>query len=307
MKATRFSLTFIALAFCGSGHAGPCKPKSSSATLVGTSSTEATLSASTEVSTATSVAEPWTTDLSSVISESITSTATATSDSQFSSSTELSTSLITTDTATATTSAAEISSSAETLTTSNTAEATTSDAPTTTTTTEDSAPSNLFLNPSFDEPNADGDLDGSPWILGDSVSPRSVSINSDLAHSGSQSAYWSVENTAQRGFVKQTVNLEAIQSYTLSYWWYVDEDEQPQNIDCFIIVEQRSTDGQKATFVDFPALTTPLPLKTWTKQETAFNSMYIAPAVMSFFVTCGDSAGSGIKVAIDDIYVAKQT
>ncbi|KAG7414757.1 hypothetical protein Forpe1208_v006981 [Fusarium oxysporum f. sp. rapae] len=281
MRATRFSLTFVALALCSSGHAGPCKPKSSTTALVGTTSTEATLSASAEISTATSVAESSTTDLSSIISESITSTATATSDSQFSSSTELSTSFITTKTAIATTSAAELSSSAETLTTSNTAEATTSDAPTTTATTEDSTPSNLFLNPS-------------------------VSFNSDLAHSGSHSAYWSVENTAQNGVVRQTVTLEENKVYTLSYWWYVDEDEQPQNIDCYITLEQRSTDGTTATFAGFQVLTTPLPLKTWTKEETGFNSITITPAVMSFSVVCASSAGSGLKIAIDDVYMAKQ-
>jgi hypothetical protein len=184
MKATRFSLTFVLLALCGNGHAGPCKPKSSSTALDATSSSE--------VSTATdasSVAESSTTYLFSIISESIASTATATSDSQLSSSTELPTSSITTETATATTSVAELSSSVEALTTSNTAEATTSDAPTTTTTTEESAPSGLFLNPSFDEPNGDGDFDGSPWTLEDAVSPISVRINSDLAHTGSHSAY----------------------------------------------------------------------------------------------------------------------
>ncbi|KAL9568809.1 hypothetical protein ACKAV7_007026 [Fusarium commune] len=243
MRATRFSLTFVALALCSSGHAGPCKPKSSTTALVGTTSTEATLSASAEISTATSVAESSTTDLSSIISESITSTATATSDSQFSSSTELSTSFITTETAIATTSAAELSSSAETLTTSNTAEATT---------------------------------------------------------------YWSVENTAQNGVVRQTVTLEENKVYTLSYWWYVDEDEQPQNIDCYITLEQRSTDGTTATFAGFQALTTPLPLKIWTKEETGFNSITITPAVMSFSVVCASSAGSGLKIAIDDVYMAKQ-
>ncbi|PNP74672.1 hypothetical protein FNYG_12008 [Fusarium nygamai] len=278
MKAKRFSLTFVALALCGSGHAGPCKPRSSTA-LVETTSTEATLSASTEISSATSVAESSATDLSSFISESITSSATATSDSQFSSSTELLSSSVTT-------------------------EAATSEAPTTTTA-EVSVPSNLFLNPSFDEPNGDGDYDGSPWTLSDSVSPRSVSISSDLAHSGSHSAYWSIENTAQNGGVSQTVDLEPFAFYTLSYWWYVDEDAQPQNIDCYILVEQRSTDGLTATNAGFHPLRTPLPLKTWTKRETTFNSINIAPAEMRVSVVCGDSAGSGIRVAIDDVYVAK--
>ncbi|KAG5796253.1 hypothetical protein H9Q69_004679 [Fusarium xylarioides] len=283
MKATRFSLTFIALTLCGSGHAGPCKPKSST-TLVATS-TEATLSASTEISTATSVAESSTTDLSSIISEPITSTATATSDSQFSSSsTELLSSSVTIETGTATTSAAELSSTIETLTTSNTAEATTSDAPTTTTA-EVSVPSNLFLNPSFDEPNAEGDFDDSPWTLSDSVSPLSVSISPDPAHSGSHSAYWSIDSTAQNGVVSQTVALEQFQTYALSYWWYVDEDAQPQNIDCYIIVDQTSTDD--------------LHLPT-------FNSINIAPAKMGVNVLCDGSAGTGIKVAIDDVYLAKQ-
>ncbi|KAF5568396.1 hypothetical protein FPHYL_2780 [Fusarium phyllophilum] len=304
MKATRFSLTFVALALCGSVYAGPCKPKSSTA-LIGTTSTEATLSASTEISTATSVAESSTTDLSSIISESITSSATATLDSQFSSSTELLSLSVTTETATATTSAAELSSTIETLTTSNTAEVTTSDAATTSTA-EVSVPSNLFLNPSFDEPNADGDFDGSPWTLSDSVSPLSVSISSDLAHSGSHSAYWSIDSTAQNGVVSQTVALEQFQTYALSYWWYVDEDAQPQNIDCYIVVDQTSTDGLTSTFANLKTLTPPLPLKTWTKWEATFNSINIAPAKMGVNVLCDIDAGTGIKVAIDDVYLAKQ-
>ncbi|KAH7163749.1 hypothetical protein DER46DRAFT_660881 [Fusarium sp. MPI-SDFR-AT-0072] len=167
-------------------------------------------------------------------------------------------------------------------------------------------PLTSFLTPSFDESNAEGDIDGSPWTLADSISPKSVSFNSDLAHSGSHSAYWSVENTAQNGVVRQTVTLEENKGYTLSYWWYVDEDEQPQNIDCYITLEQRSTDGTTATFAGFQVLTTPLPLKTWTKEETGFNSITITPAVMSFSVVCASSAGSGLKIAIDDVYMAKQ-
>ncbi|KAF5576626.1 hypothetical protein FPANT_10845 [Fusarium pseudoanthophilum] len=306
MKATRFSLTFVALALCGTGHAGPCKPRSSTA-LVGTTSTEATLSASTEISTATSVAEFSATDLSSIISESTTATATATSDSQLSSSTELSSS-VTTETATATTSAAEFSSTVETLTASTTAEATTSEATTseapTTTTAEVSVPSNLFLNPSFDEPNADGEFDGSPWTLSDSASPLSVSISSVLAHSGSHSAYWSIDSTLQTGVVSQTVSLEQSQIYTLSYWWYVDEDAQPPNA-CYIFVDQTSTDGLTSTTASFQALTPTLPLKAWTKWETTFNSINIAPAKMGVTVLCDSVAGSGIKVAVDDIFITK--
>ncbi|KAF5724192.1 hypothetical protein FMUND_1094 [Fusarium mundagurra] len=303
MKAMRFSLTIVALALCGSGYAGPCKPKPSTA-VIGTTSTEATLSTSTGISTATSVAESSTTDLSSIISESITSTATVTSDSQFSSSAELLSSSITTETVTATTSAAELSSTIESLTASTTAEATTSDAPTTTTA-EVSTPSNLFLNPSFDEPNADGDFDGSPWTLSDTVSPLSVSISSELAHSGSHSAYWAIDSTSQTGVVSQTVGLEQFQIYTLSYWWYVDEDAQPPNA-CYIFVDQTSTDGLTSTTASFQALTAPLPLKTWTKWETTFNSINIAPAEMGVNVLCDSVVGSGIKVTIDDIYVAKQ-
>ncbi|EXM20305.1 hypothetical protein RAB80_003700 [Fusarium oxysporum f. sp. vasinfectum] len=301
MKATRFSLTFIALALCGSGHAGPCKPKSSSTAIDGTTSTEATLSASTEISTATSIAESSTTDLSSIISESLTSTATATSDSQ------IPTSSMTTEPVTATTSATELSSSVETLTTTNTAEATTSDAPTTTTTTEESTPSELFLNPSFNEPNADGDFDGSPWTLGDAVSPVSVSIKSDLAHTGFHSAYWSITNTAQNGYIEQTVTLEQRQLYSLTYWWYIDEDQQPQNFqDCYIGVEQRSVDDSGAYFPDFLQLETPLPLKTWTKQDITFNSETISPAVMRLSIRCLTNAGSGLRIAIDDIHLSKK-
>ncbi|KAF4446202.1 hypothetical protein F53441_10178 [Fusarium austroafricanum] len=309
MKATRFSLTFIVLALCGTGHASPCKPKTSttiSSALDGTSSTEATLSAT----GTTSVAESSTTDLTSIISESV-STATATSDAQPSTSTELSTSSATIETATLTTSTAELSST-EILTTSGT-ETTTSDALTTTTdaatttTTEASTPSGLFLNPTFDEPNGEGDFDGSPWVLQDSVSPMSVHIDSDLGHSSSHSAYWSVTNTAQNGRLLQTVALEQSMFYTLSYWWYIDEDQQPQNLNgCYIMVTQNSLDGLTSSFPDFMALSTPLPLKTWTKHEKAFNSVNITPARMEISVICSDSAGSGIKVAIDDIQLSKR-
>jgi hypothetical protein len=41
---------------------------------------------------------------------------------------------------------------------------------TTTTTTEDSAPSGLFLNPVFDGPNRNQEYGDTPWILGDSLS-----------------------------------------------------------------------------------------------------------------------------------------
>ncbi|KAF5555318.1 hypothetical protein FNAPI_6174 [Fusarium napiforme] len=302
MKASRFSLTFVALALCGTGHAGPCKPRSSTA-LVETTSTEATLSASTVISTAISVAESSASDLSSIISESTTATATATSDSQFSSSTGLLSSSITTETATATTSAAELSSTTETLTASTTFEATTTEAPTTTTA-EVSVPSNLFLNPSFDEPGPDGDYNGSPWAISDS-NPSSFSIRSDLAHSGSHSAYWSIRDVHQVSLVSQPVALESNQYYTLSYWWYIDDDAQPQNFDCYIIVDQTSTDGLTSISADFYTLRSPLPLKTWTKRQFTFNSFSIVPAELSVSVICGESAGSGIKVAIDDVYVAK--
>lgn len=49
--------------------------------------------------------------------------------------------------------------STEPLTTYNTAETPTSDVPISTTT-EGPAPSNLFLNPSFEEPSIDGEVDG---------------------------------------------------------------------------------------------------------------------------------------------------
>ncbi|KAF4474688.1 HNM1-Choline permease [Fusarium agapanthi] len=202
---------------------------------------------------ATSSGQSSTTDLSSIISESIASTATTTSDSQSSSATEFSTSSITTETATTTT-AAELSS-VETLTT-TTAEATTSDAPTTTTTTE----------------------------------------------------YWLVTNTDQAGRIKQTVSLETSQMYSISFWWYIDEDQQPQNLyGCSISVEQRSTDGRTAFFPGHLTLTTPLPLKAWTKHDTSFNSQSVTPAVMTLVVSCSDFAGSGVKVAIDDIDLVKQS
>ncbi|KAF5660672.1 hypothetical protein FHETE_8835 [Fusarium heterosporum] len=267
----RVSLTFVVLMLCGSGYAGPCKPKSPTTTaLDGTSSVQATVSASTEVDTATgatSVAEPSTTDLSSSI---------------------------TTDINTATTTTiAELSSSIEIPTT--TAEATT-------TTAEEPGPSQLFLNPTFDEPNDDQDYDASPWVLSDSVSPMSVHISDVLGRSGSHSAYWSITSTSQNGKVYQPVNLERSKIYKLSYWWYVDDIQQPQGIsDCYIVVEQRSIDGKSATWPSFQQLPTPLPLKTWTKFETSFNSLNIINANIALNVVCSTSAGSGLKIAIDDV------
>ncbi|KAF5536351.1 heterokaryon incompatibility (het-6OR allele) [Fusarium mexicanum] len=326
MKATRFSLTFVALTLCGSGHAGPCKPILSSTALVGTTSTEATLSGSTETSiatssdqasttdissivsesvssTATSELESSTTALSSAISESIASTATTTTDSQFSSTTELSTSFITTDTATATTSA-ELSS-IETLTT-TTAEATTSDAPTTTTTTEESAPSGFFANPSFEVPNSLGVYDGSPWALQDSSFPLSVSIKSGLGHTGSHSAYWSVTSTDTSARIQQMAALEANQMYSLSFWWYIDNDVQPQGLNgCSLSIIQRS--GRSNLIPGTLDLSTTLPLKTWTKYDISFNSQTLAPAMMTFIVSCSGSAGTGFKLAIDDIDLVKQS
>ncbi|WJG35407.1 uncharacterized protein FOBCDRAFT_134088, partial [Fusarium oxysporum Fo47] len=164
-----------------------------------------------------------------------------------------------------------------------------------------------FFNPSFDEPNADGDFDGSPRTLGDAVSPVSVNIKSDLAHTGFHSAYWSMINTAQNGYIKQAVTLEQRQLCSLTYWWYVYEDQQPQNFqDCYIGVEQRSVDDSGAYFPDFLQLETPLPLKTWTKQDITFNSETISPAAMKLSIRCLTNAGSGLRIAIDDIHLPKK-
>ncbi|KAF5578044.1 heterokaryon incompatibility (het-6OR allele) [Fusarium pseudocircinatum] len=307
------------------GHAGPCNPILSSTALVGTTSTEATLSGSTEISIAASSDQSSMTDVSAIISESdtstatsngessatalsspiskfIASTATATTDSQFSSATKLSTSSITTETATTTTSA-ELSSF-ETLTT-TTAEATTSDAPIKTTTTEESAPSGFFANPSFEVPNALGVCDGSPWTLQDSSFPLSVSIKSGLGHTGSHSAYWLVTNTDTSGRIQQMAALEANQMYSLSFWWYIDNDVQPQGLNgCSVSVIQRS--GRLNLISGTLDLSTPFPLKTWTKYGISFNSQTLAPA-MTFIVSCSGSAGTGLKLAIDDIDLVKQS
>ncbi|KAF5618388.1 hypothetical protein F52700_12337 [Fusarium sp. NRRL 52700] len=341
MKATRFSVTFVALALCGSGHAGPCKPNLLSTALVGTTSTEATLSGSTEISTASSSDQSSTTDVSSIISESVTSTttsegesstadlsstisesiaetATTTSDSQFMSATELSTSIITTETATTnteiatttteidtTTTSAELSL-VEALTTTTTAEATTSDAPTTTTTTEESAPSGVFANPSFEVPNSLGVYDGSPWTLLDSSFPLSVSIKSGLGHTGSHSAYFSVTNTDTSGRIQQTANLEANQMYSLSFWWYIDNDVQPQGLNgCSLSILQRS--GRSNLITGTLELSPLLPLKTWTKYDIGFNSQTLTPAMMTFIVSCSGSAGTGFKLAVDDVDLVKQS
>ncbi|TVY67344.1 hypothetical protein Focb16_v009939 [Fusarium oxysporum f. sp. cubense] len=135
----------------------------------------------------------------------------------------------------------------------------------------------------------------------------SVSIKSDLAHTGFHSAYWSITNTAQNGYIEQTVTLEQRQLYSLTYWWYIDEDQQPQNFqDCYIGVEQRSVDDSGAYFPDFLQLETPLPLKTWTKQDITFNSETISPAVMKFSIRCLTNAGSGLRIVIDDIHLSKK-
>ncbi|KAF4334023.1 hypothetical protein FBEOM_12151 [Fusarium beomiforme] len=203
------------------------------------------------------------------------------------------------------TSITDLSSSAEIITTSTAAETTTSDAPTTTAA-ETSAPSGLFLNPSFDEPNDRGDYDGYPLTRSDTVSPGSVGTSSDIAHTGSHSAYWSVTSTSQNGQIKQQVSLGQSQVYTLSYWHYMDEDDQPQALDtCYIGVTQEATDGLTSSFPDFFMLTTPLPLKTWTYHMITFNSVDVSPAIMEISVSCYVNAGSGIKVAIDDIQLSK--
>ncbi|KAF5672626.1 heterokaryon incompatibility (het-6OR allele) [Fusarium circinatum] len=254
-------------------------------------------------SIATSELESSTTASSSAISESIASTATTTTDSQFSPTTELSTSFITTDTATTTTSA-ELSS-AESLTT-TTAEATTSDAPTTTTTTEESAPSGFFANPSFEVPNSLGVYDGSPWALQDSSFPLSVSIKSGLGHTGSHSAYWSVTSTDTSARIQQMAALEANQMYSLSFWWYINTDVQPQGINgCSLSIIQRS--GRSNLIPGTLDLSTTLPLKTWTKYDISFNSQTLAPAMMTFIVSCSGSAGTGFKLAIDDVDLVKQS
>ncbi|OBS26094.1 hypothetical protein FPOA_00038 [Fusarium poae] len=276
MKATRICLTLVALVFCGNGYASPCKPKPSTATIL------------------TSSEIPTTTATISVAESSVTTFASITSESAPSES------LISESTATMSTA---ITSLAE---PSSTAILTSSDAPTTSTAVEESSPSSLFINPSFDEPSDLGQYDGSPWMLKDDVSPLSVSIKSDLAHTGSHSAYWSITNTVQNGRIYQRVDLEQSTMYTLSYWWYVDEVEQPTGLDtCFILMTQDGVDGLTSSFPEFFALPLTLPLSTWTKREIRFNSINITPAFMTFSVTCYGSAGSGLKIAIDDITLSK--
>ncbi|CAG7566164.1 unnamed protein product [Fusarium equiseti] len=321
MKVTPFNLVFAFLALCGNGHAGPCKPKSTSAAVDGPSSTEGVTSASTQgtisASTAVSITtekssaiESLTSYSSSIISEPASSFITTTSDALLSYSTELSASSETTETSDSmtaetfatTTSTTELST--ELPTTSNTAETVTSDVPISTTS-QEPAPSNLFSNPSFEVPSIDGEVDGTSWIVEDGPS-SSVSITPDVARTGSHSAYWSITVTGQNGgTVKQEVALENSHFYKLSYWWYIDEDVQPQSLQgCYITITQDGTDGLTSSFPDFFALPSPLPLRTWTKRELSFNSINITPAYMTFSVFCYQNAGSGLKVAIDDIQLS---
>ncbi|RBR26921.1 uncharacterized protein FIESC28_00189 [Fusarium coffeatum] len=318
MRVPSLNLVSAFLAVCGNAHASPCKPKSTSAALDGPSSTGTVTSVSTQEATSASYVVSITTEgssvieslsfySSSIISKPVSFIVTTTSDAFLSYSTELSSSSETTeasgimaaDMSATTASTTELST--ELPTTSNTAETTTSDIPISTTS-EEPAPSNLFFDPSFEEPSIDGEVDGTPWIVRDGPS-SSVGITPDVARTGSHAAYWSVTVTGQNGgTVKQEVALDYSHFYKISYWWYIDEDAQPESLrSCYISIVQDSTDGKSSSFPDFFLLPSPLPLKTWTKRELSFNSINITPAYMTFSVFCFEDAGTGLKVAIDDI------
>ncbi|SPJ90988.1 uncharacterized protein FTOL_13390 [Fusarium torulosum] len=279
MKVSVVSITFTVLALCSGGHASPCKPKSSSASttdvLTATSAISTAESSSTEVlftSTeipSSTVPETTSTDFSTTV---ITSADTTTS-----------VELIKTTTAI---------SSAE-----------------TTTISEESAPTQIFVNPSFDEQSSSGAYDGSPWTFTDSSTTSVVGLNSDpsLAHSGSYSAYWSVTTISQRSRVVQTVSLVAGETYTLSYWWFVNQDQQPtNNVGCYIAVQQTQVSTSMSTYPEFFPLTVPLPLKSWTKRDVAFTGKG-GNTELSIFVFCNAGVSDGLKVAIDDITLYKNT
>ncbi|KAI8714864.1 hypothetical protein NCS52_01207300 [Fusarium sp. LHS14.1] len=175
MKAPVVSLAFAALALCGRGYAGPCIPQSSGSTTDATASTSTTLLSVTDSSSA----ESSSTDLSST--------------------------------------SADISSSTEILTTSTTlsTESTTSVASTTTTTSEKPEPTNVIVNTSFDEPDSEGQYTGAPWVLSDSHSIKSGSINSNPAFSRSF-PFFAIVVYSQRGRVAQTLDLVPGKTYDLS-------------------------------------------------------------------------------------------
>ncbi|KAI1070966.1 hypothetical protein LB507_010994, partial [Fusarium sp. FIESC RH6] len=225
---------------------------------------------------------------------SLSSIATTTSDALLSSSTELSSEA--TDTSVTATWTTELS------TTSYTVEPTTSDIPISTTT-EKPAPSNLLLNPSFDEPNPNGQFDGSPWAV-DFVTAGSLNINQNLGRTGSRSAYWSFPATNELavGIMQQRVLFESNHVYKFSYWWYIDESVQPQGSeDCQIYTSQQDVNGRITYYSDTVALSWPLPLKTWTKREFQFNAESLSAAYMQFTAGCFTSTGTGLKIAIDDV------
>ncbi|KAJ4117605.1 hypothetical protein NW768_010972 [Fusarium equiseti] len=298
MRASPLTLSFALLALCGHGLAGPCKPKTTS-TAEGPSSTQETTSASTAVSTTveeSSTVESFTSYSSSIISDTVSSIVTTTSDAPLSSSTELSASFETTDTSVTITSTTELS------TTSNTVETTTSDTPISTTT-EQPAPSNILLNPSFDEPNQNGQVDGSPWNLQWQTS-ASLSINPNVARTGSHSAYWSFPANSDRsgGEINQRVSFESGHVYKLSYWWYIDETVQPQGLeDCQLTTSQRHPDGRVTYYSDDLKLSSFLPLQTWIKREFQLNAESLSAADLSFTPYCFTNTGTGFKLAIDDV------
>ncbi|KAJ4005642.1 hypothetical protein NW766_011196 [Fusarium irregulare] len=171
------------------------------------------------------------------------------------------------------------------------------------TTTEQPAPSNLLLNPSFDEPNPDGQFDGSPWAV-DYVESGSLNINQDLGRTGSRSAYWSFPATNEPAFgvMQQRVSFESNHVYKFSYWWYIDESVQPQGVeDCTVYTSQQSVDGRITYYSDTLTLSWPLPLKTWTKREFQFNAESLSAAYMAFTALCYAGTGTGLKIAIDDV------
>ncbi|KAL2677341.1 hypothetical protein Neosp_011110 [[Neocosmospora] mangrovei] len=180
------------------------------------------------------------------------STSTATSSATDSSSVESSTS---TDTSSST----EIVTTFTTLST----ESTTSVASTTTTTSEKPEFTNVIVNTSFDEPDSEGQYSGAPWVLSDSHSIKSGSINSNPAfsRSGSRSALFTIVVYSQRGRVTQTLDLVPGKTYDLSYWWLLNRGQPAANWGCYTTVIVSNSAGQRAVYKD-NRIVAPLPLDT---------------------------------------------
>ncbi|KAM0426292.1 hypothetical protein ACHAPT_008332 [Fusarium lateritium] len=308
MKVPVVSLAFAALALCGTGHASPCLPKPSSTAASTTAvssttgtSTDATASTSSALSStetiSSSTAESSSTEIvssSTDISSTVTASTTESSSTAESSSTELPSS------------STDVSSSTEVLTTSTTfsTETTSSVAPTTSTTSEEPSPTPIIVNSSFDTPNSDGIYDGAPWVLKDGLKTTGLSVsfnsNPSLAHSGYRSAFYEITQHSDRGRVEQPLSLQTGKKYVLKYWWLLNQGQPASNWGCYTTVHIYS--GNYPSVVNDNNIAVPVALNAWTEKVIPFTAPVDTTKIF-VYAFCNAYAGSGVKIAIDDITI----